>query len=335
MIPFWSLHPARRRGNVEGMRGVAWMVGGLVAVIGLGVATAVLLDFARDDKPAAVAGRAASASVSDRLPPDLAGRIVFQSNRDGASRIYVLDRQGVRRVTAGPGNDMKPVWSPDGHRIAFFSDRDGNTEIYTVDADGTNRRRLTTSPGHDENPAWSPDGRRIVFDSDRDATVNLWTMDADGANPRRLTNYRVGKAVIPAWSPDGRWIAFTSNMRLGWRVSVIDVEGRNERVLASERGDCRPAWSPDGRTVAFVSVRGDGKGGIWVVGLDGRDPRRVTTDADLYDYNPAWSPDGRRIVFAAGPEKERYKLFVIDADGANRRQLTFGDAFDTFPSWTK
>jgi len=273
--------------------------------------------------------------AAERLPDGLSGRIAFQSNRDGALKIYVLDRAGIRRVTDGPGNDMKPAWSPDGRRLTFFSDRDGNEEIYVVDADGRNLRRLTFSPEHDREPAWSPDGRRIVFTSHRDGTVNLWMMRSDGSEQRRFTNYRIGQAAIPAWSPDGRWIAFTSNMRLGWRVSLIDVEGRGERVLASENGDCRPAWSPDGRSVAFVSVRSDGKGDIWAVSPDGKGLRRLTSDGTLYDYHPAWSPDGRRIVFAAGPDKQSYKLFVMDADGSNRRQLTFGTAFDTYPSWTR
>lgn len=272
----------------------------------------------------------------ERLPDGLSGRIAFQSNRAGAFfKIYVMDNRGVRRLTDGPGNDMKPAWSPDGRQIAFFSDRDGNNEIYVVDADGKNLRRLTFDPGDDKEPAWSPDGRRIVFASDRDGPLNLWMMNSDGSQQRRFTDYRLGKAAIPAWSPDGRWIAFTSSMRLGWRVSIIDSEGRQERVLANERGDCRPAWSPDGHTIAFVSLRSDGKGDIWLMGADGGDLRRVTTDPALYEYHPAWSPDARRLVFAAGADKSDYKLFVIDADGANRQQLTFGGSFDTHPTWIR
>jgi len=315
----------------------AWIwIGVAAAVVALGGVAAVAVNFATPEKARAPrAARAAAPAGAERLPDDLPGRIAFQSNRAGAFKLFVLDRAGVRQLTDGPGNDMKPAWSPDGRRVTFFSDRDGKEDIYVVDADGRNLRRLTTDPAGDREPAWSPDGRRIAFASEREGALNVWTMNADGTDQRRLTNYRIGKAAIPAWSPDGRWIAFTSNVRLGWRVSVIDSEGKEERVIASERGDCRPAWSPDGRSIAFVSVRGDGKGDIWVVAPDGSNPRRLTTTDRLYDYHPAWSPDGQRLVLAAGPDKQRYKLFVIDADGANRRQLTFGDAFDTHPAWTR
>lgn len=313
-----------------------WLWGGVAAaLLGVAAVAVVVLPFSRDDEAAPRGSTAIASPVPERLPEELSGRIAFQSNRSGAFKIFVMARRGVRQLTHGPGNDMKPAWSPDGRRVAFFSDRDGNEEIYVVDADGRNLRRLTTNPGEDREPAWSPDGQRIVFTSDRSGTLNLWTMKTDGSDQRRLSAYRLGKAAIPAWSPDGRWIAFTSNAGLGWRVSVMDSEGREERVIASERGDCRPAWSPDGRAIAFVSVRSDGKGDVWLVDPDGRNPRRVTTDAALYDYHPAWSPDGRRLAIASGPDKQRYKLFVVDLDGENRRQLTFGDSFDTHPSWTR
>lgn len=314
-----------------------WIWGGVgVILLSLGALALGPLDLEdRDDRVTTAQGATRTVTPVERLPEGLPGRIAFQSNRGGPFKIFVMDRQGVRQLTHGPGNDMKPAWSPDGRQIAFFSDRDGQSEIYVIDADGQSLRRLTSSPGGDENPAWSPDGRQLVFNSDRDGAKNLWLMTRDGSAQRRLTNYRIGKATIPAWSPDGDWIAFTSNIRLGWRVSLIDRQGRHERVLASERGDCRPAWSPDGRQIAFVSQRSDGKGDIWVVSPDGQHLRQVTTDPALYDYHPAWSPDGRRLVIASGPDKTHYKLFVLDADGQNRRQLTFGDSFDTHPSWTR
>ena len=40
------------------------------------------------------------------------------------------------RLTASPGYDENPSWSPDGRRIAFDSMRDGNLEIYVMNADG-------------------------------------------------------------------------------------------------------------------------------------------------------------------------------------------------------
>lgn len=278
----------------------------------------------------------ALANGSERLPRDLSGRIAFQSDRTGRAKIFVLDHDGVRQVTHGPGDDMNPKWSPDGERIAFYSNRDGNEEIYVVDADGSDLRRLTSHPADDRNPAWSPDGLLLAFDSQRPGNPTLWVMTRDGDKPRRVIETRGRWEAIPAWSPDGAWLAF-STRRVGasWRVAGMRPDGTGFRVVASADGDCRPDFSPDGASVAFVSTRADGMGDIWTVPFAGGEPRRVTTTGELYDYHPNWSPDGRHIAFAAGPDKEQYDLFVIAADGSDRRQLTFGDAHDAHPSWSR
>lgn len=278
----------------------------------------------------------AAAADEERLPRDLPGRIAFQSDRTGRAKIFVLDHDGVRQVTRGPGDDMNPKWSPDGERLAFFSNRDGNEEIYVVDADGSNLRRLTSHPADDRNPAWSPDGRLLAFDSKRTGDPTLWVMGREGENPRRVTDTRGRWEAIPAWSPDGESIAFsTRRVGVSWRVATIRTDGSGYRVVATADGDCRPDVSPDGTSLAFVSTRADGMGDIWTVPFAGGEPHRVTTTGDLHDYHPSWSPDGRYIAFAAGPDKERYDLFVIGADGKGRRQLTFGDAHDAHPSWSR
>src|SRR5687768_10244875 len=101
--------------------------------------------------------------------PSLSGVIVFVSQRDGDDEIYRVNADGgdLRRLTADPGQDIMPEWSPDGSRIAFASSRDGNLEIYVMGADGSTPIRLTNSAGKDANPVWSPDGTQIAFESFR------------------------------------------------------------------------------------------------------------------------------------------------------------------------
>src|SRR5262245_50778600 len=141
-------------------------------------------------------------------------RIVFQSDRDGAEELYVVNADGsnVVRLTYGVGvyNGGHPTWSPDGRRIAFTCDGIGNSDICAINADGTGFTRLASDPNsHDYDPDWSPDGARIAFASSRyqsDYNASIAIMNADGTGVTLLPN-AVGGEVD--WSPDGSRFMFT------------------------------------------------------------------------------------------------------------------------------
>lgn len=82
-----------------------------------------------------------------RYSPD-GSKIVFQSNRDGQSEIYVMNSNGTgqTRLTNNPAWDTAPAWSPDGTKILFTSLRDDpmNPALYLMNADGSSQTRLTT-----------------------------------------------------------------------------------------------------------------------------------------------------------------------------------------------
>ena len=151
-------------------------------------------------------------SISFNLNDDM---ILFESDRDGNTEIYVMhvDGSNQARLTYNDTQDISPSWSPDGSSIAFSSDRDGNAEIYLMDADGSNQRRLTNTRAGDSSPSWSPDGSRIIFNSDGAGNEEIYIMNADGSNQARVT-YSVPWDILPSWSPDGSKIVFNSDRRI-------------------------------------------------------------------------------------------------------------------------
>lgn len=75
--------------------------------------------------------------------------IVFDSNRDGATHIWVMKPDGsdVVRLTR-TGNNSHPSWSPDGDRIVFSSKREGGDwKVHVMNSDRTEQQRLTEGPG--------------------------------------------------------------------------------------------------------------------------------------------------------------------------------------------
>ena len=65
-------------------------------------------------------------------------------------------------MSAGPGNDTSPAWSPDGKTIAYVSDADGGSRLKLIDVATRKVRTVDVGTGDMFQPAWTPDGG-IVF----------------------------------------------------------------------------------------------------------------------------------------------------------------------------
>src|SRR5262245_47276153 len=98
--------------------------------------------------------------------PDISGNsIVFTYGGD----LWSVGRSGgiARRLTANPGTEDFPKYSPDGRWIAFTGDYDGNRDVYVIPAEGGEPRRLTYHPAAERVLGWTPDSKRVLFASSR------------------------------------------------------------------------------------------------------------------------------------------------------------------------
>jgi len=138
-------------------------------------------------------------------------KLVFDSKRDGTTRIWVMNADGSdpRRLTVG-GDDWGATWSPDGRSIAYksWSGPLANPEVFVMAADGTGKRQVTNGLGDVGTLSWSPDSTRIAFELFKDGRGAIWSIGLDGANPQSLSNDRhAGVGLISgggAWRSDGR-----------------------------------------------------------------------------------------------------------------------------------
>src|SRR5262249_4715015 len=129
-----------------------------------------------------------------------------------AGDLWIVSRSGgqARRLTATPGLEIDPYFSPDGSQIAFTATVAGNTDVYVVPTTGGDPKRLTYHPGPDRVRGWTPDGRRVIFASARTSApqqsyFRLWTIGLEGGLPEPLP---VPRAFSGTYSPDGHRIAY-------------------------------------------------------------------------------------------------------------------------------
>ncbi len=87
----------------------------------------------------------------------------------------------------------------------------------------------------------------------------------------------------------------------------------------------QPSVGPD--AIAFVHAND-----VWVVGRDGGQARRLTSD-DGAETEPAFSPDGRWIAFT-GEYGGNQDVYVVAAAGGQPRRLTWHPGADIVQGWT-
>jgi dipeptidyl aminopeptidase/acylaminoacyl peptidase len=127
----------------------------------------------------------------------------------------------------------------------------------------------------------------------------IWKQRFDGSKKQLVGDSTLYSRRGAAVSPDGRWVAFIADPALR-PDSVVEAERDS---LARLPYDAKRDEAP----------RNDGD--VFVVSIDGGEPRRLTrangTEGDL-----AWSPDGKRLAFIASPTRTKsQRIWVVDAAG--------------------
>jgi hypothetical protein len=131
-----------------------------------------------------------------------------------------------------------------------------------------------------------PPGSFLVVAHAGSEDDSLWQIRPDGSASRlfaaigAVSGGRLG--VVASLTQSGAGPAhLTEQAGLAASPSVL--------TTATDLADRSPVFSPDGTTLIFARVQAgqpDRSAGIWLVGLDGRELRQLTTDGS----NPAWLP---------------------------------------------
>jgi len=141
---------------------------------------------------------------NDPIFSNNAKHILFQSDRDGRTAVYLFDTEtsNLERLTSATNRNFGPKFTPSGNSIVFFSDRDGPIELYAMNADGSDQHRILDGSAPNGNFSFSPDGQFIVFDSKRDENYQISAVGLNGQDFHQLTKTAGIDKVGPEWQPE-------------------------------------------------------------------------------------------------------------------------------------
>jgi Tol biopolymer transport system component len=175
--------------------------------------------------------------------------------RAGTADIWVRDlTRGVSsRFTFGAGDEIAPVWSPDGTRIVFASDKDGNFDLFEKAASGSGEERpLVLDDAYKFATALSRDGRYLVYcRQDQKSGWDIWVLPTFG-DRKPIPAVQTGFADLNgSISPDGRYILYQSNESGRHEIYVQSFPGPGGKWQVSADGGTDASWRADGREVFY------------------------------------------------------------------------------------
>jgi Tol biopolymer transport system component/predicted Ser/Thr protein kinase len=241
---------------------------------------------------------------SPAVSPD-GDRLAFQLNdpvvRPGSGStgsggdVWVHDLvRGTRDRLTGRGDNMCPVWTPDGRRIVFSSNRSGPWNIFWKDVDREGEAELLVETSVSVFPSsWSPDGSVLAYQALSGDGRKVGFVSRDGELlPHTLSRF---SEAHPVFAPDGRYLAYTGYASGSEEIYVQPFPPTGERRMISNGGGSDARWAPSGQEIFYR--RGDE---VWLVPIE---------------TEPALRPGRAELLFSAPFEVDFIPMYDVSKDG--------------------
>ena len=240
-----------------------------------------------------------------------ADRLAFNLTdpRTAKGDIWIRDlSRGVNsRFTLGAGNNVRPVWSPDGSTVVFASDRAGVFDLYEKVVRGAGEEKLLLHTDDPKNAgSWTSDGKYIAYVTRNPKTqIDVWALPTFGDRKPIAIAVSPFSETTPMFSPDARHIAYVSNESGRDEIYVQTFPEPGGKWQVSNGGGSDPSWRGDGSELYYrspdqklMAVETRAAGNDFQAGV----PQplfaiRIRPGNPRNKYAP--SPDGQRFMIAA------------------------------------
>ncbi|MCD4657771.1 MAG: hypothetical protein K8S87_09540 [Planctomycetes bacterium] len=203
-----------------------------------------------------------------------------------------VDGSDVRRVSAHPAREIKPIWMPNSKELLYIANYADNYDIFRISIEGGMPTRLTSYHTSEYVSEVTPDGKYVFYYGSRETRSDIFMTSTEKlTTPVRLMHSYKESESSPTVTTDMKHVAFEmSGASIGYR---------------------RPAYS------------GYGDSEIWMADFDSGELSnyRKLTDNMFADSAPkfVWHPKKQRnvLLYSSYPTKNQKILgnngiFMID-----------------------
>ena len=248
-----------------------------------------------------------------QLSPD--GKRLIIGVQSAKQDVWIFDLlRGSRSRLTIDGNNLFPVWTPDGGSVIFTSDRAGAYNIFVQSADGSGEiKQLTQSEVLHLPSSCSPDGKLLALNV-QGQTDDIYLVSINSESKWQPFATSRFNEWGPAFSPDGQLIAYTSDEQGQSDVYVQPYPQTGEKRRISTEGGSNSIWS---RSTSELFYR---VGGKWMAVSYSTNPKiSFELPKALFEGDYVRVPGGRS--YDVSPDGQRFLLLKSSEEPSRQTQL--------------
>ncbi len=278
-------------------------------------------------------------------------RVVFESDREGVSRLYSISINGgeVQALTAGADNAFHPSCLPGDKYIVYIAENNSRYGLIVLNADTLEKESLISvgqlTPGYGlEYPVFTYNKNFIIYGCLNAHILSTSLEDGQTYSMVRALN----KNSAPTASADGSTVYYHSDIdNIGYfdfgkaaAIAAYDIYsipaagGGRVKITAAAlpvKGFYNPSVSRvSSKITATVNLNDNLE--IYTFDSAGASPVNLTNNPAM-DVTSKYSPDGSKIVFSSNRDNN-FDIYIMNSDGGGLVNLTKNPASDSDPNFS-
>jgi len=286
--------------------------------------------------------------------------IAGEANQEQKRAMTFMDILNLKRVGSGDLSHNGQYYLCEVSSLDWKENKRYSDLYLASNQSGPLRQMTYTKKKNETSPKWHPDSAFFAFLSDRSEKNQIYFMNPDGGEPWQVTEAKDG-AISFDWNKEGSFLAYLTGKEKERQLWILPESGDKSTELTKHETPVESwFWSPDGKRIYFIAAdRYDEiekkrmeKGfnaqivdpiripnHLWVIDLDSKKERRLTSGDDFSVEEAFISDDGQFIAFSSAPTN-RYgtsidsEVYLLELRSGKLERLTHNQVSESSLSFS-